>query len=159
MALIAALVSAYAVSNARFAWGRLHCLLQKRDAVQAGHALVGKQQGHAVVAHLQLLQEVERSFRRIASYHAVFRAVLRPQIALDRPQNIGVVIHTQQNWFRHALDPSQREDTRYEFLCVLRGLSLRPLRLKACVFFLCESKDFNRQVREENPQSTQRNSS
>ena len=78
-----------------------HCFLQKCDAVHVRHALVGKKQGHAVVAHLQLLQKGERSLGRIASYHAVFSAVLRPQVALDRPQNIGVVIHTQQNWFRH----------------------------------------------------------
>jgi hypothetical protein len=25
-----------------------------------------------------------------------------PQIALDGPKNIGVVIHTQQDWFRHG---------------------------------------------------------
>ena len=39
-----------------------HRFLQEFDAVHPRHALVGKQQGHAVVAHLQLLQEVERAF-------------------------------------------------------------------------------------------------
>ena len=61
---------------------------RKCDAVHVRHALVGQQQGHAVVANLQLLQQVERSLGRIASDHAIFRAVLRTKIALDRPQNI-----------------------------------------------------------------------
>ena len=32
-----------------------HCLLQKHHSVHARHALVGKQQSHAVIAYLQLL--------------------------------------------------------------------------------------------------------
>ncbi len=103
MALIAALVSAYAVSNARFACGKdPHRLLQKFHSVHAWHALVGQQQGHAVIPHLQLLQQIERALGRIASDHPVFSAVLRTQIALDRPQNIRIVIHAQQNWFGHS---------------------------------------------------------
>ena len=79
-----------------------HGLLQEFDSIHARHALVGKQQSHAVVAHLQLFQQIERALGRIASYDPVFSAVLRAKIALDRPQNIGVVIHAQQNWFGHC---------------------------------------------------------
>ena len=66
-----------------------HALLQKLDAIHARHALVGQQQGHAVIPHLQLLQQIQRAFRRIAANHPVFGAIFRTQIALDRPQNIG----------------------------------------------------------------------
>jgi hypothetical protein len=89
-----------------------HRLLQKFHTVHARHALVGQQQGNAVIAHFQLLQQIERPFGRIASYDPVFSAVLRTQIALDRPQHIGVVIYAQQNRFRHSrsrFEPSGRE--------------------------------------------------
>ena len=70
-----------------------HCLLQKFHPVHAGHPLVGEQQSHAVITQLQLLQQIERPLGRIASYHAVFSTVLRAKLALDRPQDIRVVIH------------------------------------------------------------------
>ena len=75
---------------------------QKFHPVHARHALVSKQQGYAVVTNLQLFQKIERALRRIASYNPVFSAVLRAKIPLDRPQNIGIVIHTQQYWFGHS---------------------------------------------------------
>ena len=78
-----------------------HSFLQEFDPVHARHALVGKEQSHVVITHLQLLQEVKCAFRRIASDDTISSAVLRTKIALYRPQNIGVVIHTQQNWFGH----------------------------------------------------------
>src|SRR3984885_9364170 len=87
-----------------------HCLLQEFHSVHARHALIGKQQGHTVIANLQLLQKIERAFGRITSDDPIFSSVLRAKIALDRPQNIRVVIHTQQYWFRHssfALRPPQ----------------------------------------------------
>jgi hypothetical protein len=52
------------------------------------HSLIGKEQGHAVISHFQLLQESERTLRRIASYHTVFGAVLRTQVTLDGTQDI-----------------------------------------------------------------------
>ncbi len=72
-----------------------HPFLQECDAIHVGHALVGEQQRHAVVAHLQLPQQVQRLLGRIARDHAVIGAVLRTQVAFDRSQNIRVVIHTQ----------------------------------------------------------------
>jgi hypothetical protein len=75
--------------------------LQEFDPVHAWHALVGKQQRHAVIAHLQLLQEIQRALWRIASYDPVFSTVLRTEIAFYRSQNIGIVIHTKQYWFGH----------------------------------------------------------
>ncbi len=72
-----------------------HGLLQEFHSVHARHALVGQEQGHTVVAHLQLLQEIECAFRRVASHHTIFSAILRTKIAFYRPQNIGIIIHTQ----------------------------------------------------------------
>src|SRR5437763_11857380 len=67
-----------------------HGFLQKFDPVHMRHTLVGKEQGHAVVTHFQLLQEIERALGRIASYYPVFSAVLRTKIAFYRPQNVGI---------------------------------------------------------------------
>ena len=75
--------------------------LQKGDPVHLRHALVGEQESHAVIAHLELLQQFQRRLRRIAPNDAIFRSVLRAQVALDRTQNVGVIIDTQQNRFRH----------------------------------------------------------
>ena len=72
-----------------------HRLLQEFDSIHVRHALVGKQQSHAVIAHFQLLQQIESALWRVAADNAVFGAVLRTKIALDRPQNIGVIIHTE----------------------------------------------------------------
>ena len=77
-----------------------HAFLEKRHTVHVRHALVGQQEGHAIVADFQLFEERERAFGGIASDHAVFGAVFRAQIALDGAQNIGVVVNTQQYWFR-----------------------------------------------------------
>ena len=73
----------------------VHCFLQKCDPVHARHALVCEQQGHAVIAHLQLFQQVQCPVGRIAPYDAILGTVLRAQVAFNRPQNIGVVIDTQ----------------------------------------------------------------
>ncbi len=86
-----------------------HRLLQKFHSVHAWHALVGQQQRHAVIPYLQLFQQIERALGRIAPDHPVFRAVLRTQIALDRPQNIRIVVHAQQNWFGHTRSRSQAD--------------------------------------------------
>ena len=72
-----------------------HGFLQEVHAVDARHALVGQEQGHAVAAEFQLLQKVERAFGRSASQDAIIRAVLRTQVAFNRPQNIRVVVHAQ----------------------------------------------------------------
>ena len=86
-----------------------HRLLQELHPIHTRHALVGQQQGHAVITHLQLLKQIKRTLGGIASDHTVGRAVLRAKIALDRPQNIRVVIHAQQDRFRHAqLKPQAR---------------------------------------------------
>jgi hypothetical protein len=69
--------------------------LEEFHPVHARHALVGKQQSHAVITHFQLLQEIERALGRIASYNPVFSAVLRTKIAFYRPQNVGIIIHAQ----------------------------------------------------------------
>ncbi len=80
----------------------MHCFLQKYDPVHPRHALVRQQQGHGVIAHLELLQQIQRSLGRIAPDDAILGTVLRAQVAFNRPQNVGVVIDTQQNWFWHT---------------------------------------------------------
>ena len=67
----------------------LHGFLEEMHAVQARHALVGEEQGHAVVAEFQLLQKVERALGRTASEDAIIRAVLRTQVAFDA---LGMVV-------------------------------------------------------------------
>ena len=69
--------------------------LQEGDAVHARHALIGQKQCHAVAADLELLEQVERALGRIASNDAIFSAVMRAKIALNRPQHVRVVIDTQ----------------------------------------------------------------
>ena len=73
----------------------VHWLLQEGDPVHARHALVGEQQGHAVIAHLQLFQQIQCPVGRVAADDAILRAILRAQVAFDRTQNIGVVVDTQ----------------------------------------------------------------
>jgi hypothetical protein len=45
--------------------------LQEPDAIHLRHALIDEQQGHTIIAHLQLAQNVERPHRGIASDDAV----------------------------------------------------------------------------------------
>src|SRR5215471_12929640 len=78
------------------------CFLKKSDAIHFWHALVCKQQSHAIVANFQLMEKIERRFRRIACQHAVFGAIVRTQIAFNGPQNIRVVIHAEEYWFCHG---------------------------------------------------------
>jgi hypothetical protein len=72
-----------------------HGLLQEFDSIHVRHALVGKQESHAIITDLQLLQQIESALGRVAADDAVFGAVLRTEIALNRSQHIGVVIHTE----------------------------------------------------------------
>ena len=68
MALMAAFVSAYAVSSARLASGKMRIASCKKfHAVHMRHALIRQQQRHAVIANLQLLQKIQRALRRIAA--------------------------------------------------------------------------------------------
>src|ERR1700723_3098899 len=64
--------------------------LEKGDSVHARHTLIGQEQGNAIIAHLELLQQLQCAFGGIAAYDAILRAVLRAQIAFDRPQDIRV---------------------------------------------------------------------
>ena len=72
-----------------------HGLLQEFNSVHVRHALVGKQECHAVITDLQLFQEIKSALGRVAADDAIFSAVLRTQIALNRSKNVGVVIHTE----------------------------------------------------------------
>ena len=79
-----------------FGFGKnVHRFLQKRDAVHVRHALIGHQQGHAVVAQLQLLQKRKRAFGRIAANDAELRAIFGAQVAFDRTEYVGVVVNTE----------------------------------------------------------------
>src|SRR5258708_28509376 len=62
---------------------------------------------------LPIFQKFKRPSWRIASDHTVCGTILRPQVALNCSENIGVIIHTQQNWFRHNQSTvSDRKSTR-----------------------------------------------
>src|SRR6202030_1942874 len=75
--------------------------LQENDTVHLWHTLIRKEKGNPVVADFQPLEEIERPFRGIAAHDAILSAVLRSQIALDRPQDIGIVVDGQQDWLGH----------------------------------------------------------
>jgi hypothetical protein len=64
-------------------------------AVNSRHALVGQEQGYIVAAEIQLLQKIERAFGGAAAQNTIISPILRTQVALDRAQNIRVVIHAQ----------------------------------------------------------------
>src|SRR5215471_7754720 len=80
----------------------ISCFLKKSDAIHFWHALICKQQSHAIAANFQLMEKIERRFRRIACQHAVFGAIVRTQVAFNGPQNIRVVIHAEEYWFCHG---------------------------------------------------------
>jgi len=65
------------------------------------HALISKKQSDTVVPHLQLFQSVSARSGESLPITRI-RTVLGPQVTLDRPQDVGVVIHTQQNWLGHG---------------------------------------------------------
>ena len=73
------------------------CFLQKSDAVHVRHALVRQQQGHAVIAHLQLLQKVQRALGRIASPSPGIR---RRTATADRVQSTA----TRRRRHRHSAE-------------------------------------------------------
>ena len=76
---------------------------EKGYAIHVRHPLVGQQKRNSIIAHLQALQQVERTFRGVAADHAVLSTVLRAQVAFDGPQNVGIVVHGKQNGLRHSL--------------------------------------------------------
>jgi hypothetical protein len=76
----------------------VHSFPQKRHSVHLGHALIRKQQSHALVPHLQLFQKAERFFRE--SHNHTVRPTILNQVAFDRRRR-GVVVHSQQDWFCH----------------------------------------------------------
>src|SRR5579863_4757238 len=83
-------------------WKDAHTFLQKLDPIHPWHALIGEQQSHVVAAQLQLLQKLKSLLGRIAADHAILGAILRTEITLDRPQNIGIIVHAEQDWFGHG---------------------------------------------------------
>ena len=102
MAPIAAFVSAYAVNNARFASGKMW-VASCRNRCRPSAAYVGRRAARPRChCDLQLLQQVQCPFGGIVPDYAEFRAVARAQVTLNRPQDIGVVIHTQKDGFSHV---------------------------------------------------------
>jgi hypothetical protein len=77
-------------------------LLEEVNAQHAGHALVGKQQGHFLVAQLQFFHRFEGFFAGGGAEEAVIFAVTAAQVAFDGPQHLGVVVHDEDNRLFHV---------------------------------------------------------
>ena len=73
-------------------WVQLLGPLQELHPVHLGHAMIGKKHRHGFVALLKLIQNAKRFRTRFSPKHTVIFGILTPQIALDRPQHIGIVI-------------------------------------------------------------------
>ncbi len=100
---MAASVSAYAVSRARFTDGKiLQRLLQKLDSRHPRHPLVDKKERRRLIAKLELLDQFERGRAGVGPHDAKSLAVLSPQIPLDRTEDIHVVIDSQNHWLLHT---------------------------------------------------------
>src|ERR1700686_3409778 len=56
--------------------------LKKPNTIHARHALIREEKSHSIIANLQSLEQVQRSFWGVAADHTVGSAVLRSQIAL-----------------------------------------------------------------------------
>ncbi len=61
-----------------------------------------EQQSDAVTADFQLLHDLERFLRSVASNHSIISSVLRTEVTFDGPQDIEIIIHAKQNWFGHG---------------------------------------------------------
>ena len=72
-----------------------HGFGQETHAIHLRHALIGQQQGHGIVASLQLAQGVERDLPRVCAQHAITVCIIVAQIALDGTQHFGVIIYRQ----------------------------------------------------------------
>jgi hypothetical protein len=108
IALMAACVSAYAVSSTFLAPGvRRIASSRKRNPVHFGHALVGHQQRHRVVASDQPVEYLKRRLARVRSG----RERSAPQVPLHGPRDLRVVVDGQHR--RLAVSVGHRAAVRY----------------------------------------------
>ena len=86
---------------------QLHRFPQHIEAGHLRHALIGQGERQAVASRLELLHQIDRAASGIGSQDAVVLAILAPQIAFDRAQNFGFIIHCDncRCWHWNNLSP------------------------------------------------------
>ncbi len=73
----------------------LHGFGKEIHAVHLGHALIGEQQSHGIVARFQFPQRGEAGASGIRAHDAVAIRIAAAQVALNGPQDFRVVIYCQ----------------------------------------------------------------
>jgi len=71
---------------------KLHRFGEKSHARHLRHPLIHQKQRHRIVAFFELRQSVQRVFSRLRPQNPIAIRIAVPQIALYRPQNLGIVI-------------------------------------------------------------------
>ena len=74
---------------------------QELDAVHLRHAMVNQEQGDRLVAQADLRKQFQRRWAGGSGEDAITVAVVAPQIALNRSQNIRIVIDCKNSGLRH----------------------------------------------------------
>ncbi|MEJ7809447.1 MAG: hypothetical protein WKG32_03430 [Gemmatimonadaceae bacterium] len=93
------------VRGEQYASGRrmqLHRLADQLGARHSGHALVHQEKCDRRVAGRECLRGLEAFRRRCGGHHAIVRAILPSQVALDRSEDSEVVIDGEDDGFRHV---------------------------------------------------------
>src|SRR5579864_8761263 len=78
---------------------------EEADAVEFGHALIGKEERDCVVARFEAMKRVERFVGGGGAHDAVTLGVTAAEIALDGLEHIGVVVNGEYYWLGHNRGP------------------------------------------------------
>ena len=65
------------------------------------HALVDDKQGYRLIPLLELCEHIQADLARLRLEDAVIAAIFLAQVTLDCIQHIAVIVHCQNNCFRH----------------------------------------------------------
>jgi hypothetical protein len=80
---------------------RLH-LAQELGPRHAGHALVDEEEGDGSVARGQFARGVERLGSRPGLHDTIVRAILPPQVTIDRGQDGRIVVDGKDDGLGHC---------------------------------------------------------
>ena len=75
--------------------------VEKFDAGDAGHALIGEHQGDDLVGQPDLAEHIEGSVAGIDPDDAEALAIFPPDVVRDRLENFGVVVDSHNYWLLH----------------------------------------------------------
>jgi hypothetical protein len=64
--------------------------------------LIDEKQRWGLISQFELLNQFQRSSPRIGSHHAKPLSVLAPQIPLNRPKHVHIIVNSENHWFFHA---------------------------------------------------------